>query len=223
MRVVCIRVIAIQVLTISLQAMYNAIRLFGALVDYQGDYKWDFSNALNMVIPPIYCELVYDYLEVFNGKEVYAWKLPESILALPWLVKMFPDAYYIHWVRDGRDNILSWHGTDDDWYGVEIQLPQDRLKRAAMSWSYHMQLVEATEKPRNWLDVRLEDMVNNRFKTTAIIEDYLDMKLSSIDIRGDVVGRWVNHDIDEYIPIMQPYLEEYSYDLLRVSVEYYAT
>jgi hypothetical protein len=185
--------------------MYDAVRMFGALVEGDG-YNWDFSKAMATPPPDDYKRLVKEYLSLFSGYRIFAWKLPESVLALPWLIQMYPNAYYIHWVRDGRDNILSWHGTEDDWYGVEIDLPEDRLTRAAMSWHYHEELIAQTPKPKNWLTVRFEDAVLLQQATLDRLELYLDMPLDKIPVDKRTVYRWRNLNLDALMPILQKHL-----------------
>jgi hypothetical protein len=191
--------------------MYDAVRLFGERVRVN-DFRWDFSEVLNSVPPLEYEVLVNTYLRIFRTYNIYAWKLPESVLALPWLVRVFPNAYYIHWVRDGRDNILSQHGTEDDWYGVDIgDLPEDRLIRAAMSWRYHEDLIAATPKPTHWLKVRYEDYVNNQFYELDRISAYLGEQLMPIPVHGKSVGKWRNYDISSALPYLRKQLKEHGY------------
>lgn len=201
--------------------MYKAVRQFGLLVN--GDLgEWDFSAA--MATPPtqIYRDCISEYLQEFAGQDVYGWKLPESVLALPWLVQLFPDAYFIHWVRDGRDNILSWHGTENEWYKVldeDYVLPEDRLIKAAYSWDYHEELIAQTPKPERWLKVRFEDFVMRQSHELHRLSEFLDMSLTPIAVNSEPVGRYLRDDVDisHCLPILErhlithDYIEEYEY------------
>lgn len=193
------------------QPMYDAVRLFGALVQWDG-YDWDLSRAMNAVVPVEYQRLVMQYTQRLQHHATHAWKLPETVLALPWLVWMYPQAYYIHWVRDGRDNILRWHGTEDNWYGVDMgTLPGDRKMRAALSWVYHETIIDRTPKPEHWLTVRFEDFLLDNDNERARIGAYLGMHLPEIYINPRVVRRHQNYDMTPYLPVMAPYLVKHGY------------
>jgi hypothetical protein len=68
-----------------------------------------------MPIPAEFTELIQRYLTtVLNSPaEHKGWKIPETTLVFPWIVRLFPDIHYIYWVRNPRDNILARHLTDD--------------------------------------------------------------------------------------------------------------
>ena len=194
------------------QAMYRAVRVFGALVNWNdGDY--DFSEVLSYSVPPMDFVLpVLRYLAKFRFYNTGAWKLPEATLALPWITRIFPNAYYIHWVRDGRDNILRWHGTEDDWYGVDIDhLPEDRLHRAALSWDYHEELIAQTPKPARWLRVRLEDFLEDQTYELARMSEFLGIGLEEIYVNPRVAGRYKQFDLSEYMPTLERHLKAHEY------------
>ena len=88
------------------------------------------------------------------------WKIPETTLAYPWIIRMFPDIKYIHWIRDPRDCILGGHKTDDlrD-FGIDYPLTDDVRKRRAISWLYQYELMKSTPKPKNYIVVRFEDFI----------------------------------------------------------------
>ena len=163
-------------------------------------------------VPDEYKVLVTNYLREFEDCITYAWKLPEATLALPWLVQMYPDAYYIHWVRDGRDNILRWHGTENDWYGVDNgELPKDRMMRAALSWDYHEELIAQTPKPARWLRVRLEDFLADQLYELLRIGEFLGERLVDIWVNPNVAGRHKHHDMTPYLPILERHLKAHGY------------
>jgi hypothetical protein len=191
--------------------MYRAVRRFGRLVKGEPG-AWDFTEPLNTPYPIEYLADVQDYLSELVGHEAIAWKLPEATLALPWLVQVFPDAYYIHWVRDGRDNILRWHGTENDWYGVDVgELPEDRRMKAAMSWDYHEELIAQTPKPEHWLKVRFEDFILHQEEELERLEDYLDCHLCREWVNARVVGRYRSLDMSKYLPVLERHLEAHGY------------
>ena len=95
--------------------MYEACRVFAKYVTYSGNMIWDFSKVLNMDPDPTFVKLIESYLSsVLSSKSINkGWKIPETTLVYPWIIKMFPDAYFIQWVRDPRDCTIGGHITDD--------------------------------------------------------------------------------------------------------------
>lgn len=105
------------------EAMYEACRVFARYVRWQGGLNWDFSAVKAMDIPAEFIDLLHRYLKsVLNDtSEHRGWKIPETTLIYPWLVRLYPDIHYIFWVRNPRDCILGRHLTDDlSDFGVEI-------------------------------------------------------------------------------------------------------
>jgi len=157
-----------------------------------------------MPIDPEFIRLVESYLaSVLNNTrfERKGWKLPETTLIYPWIVRLFPDAYYIHWVRDPRDSIISRHLTDDlaEW-GVPYEQTDDIRLRRAISWKYQREIVKATPPPARVIAVRFEDFILKQEETLAKLKGFLGFELVKIPVRPDSVGRWKTdngrHDFD---------------------------
>ena len=114
--------------------MYEAVKVMNRHVKYLGNLRWDFTKLHTMPIDPVFIKLIESYLStVLNSKaEWRGWKIPETTLVFPWIVRLFPEIRYIFWIRDPRDAILGAHATDDlaDW-GLEYDETDDmRLRRA---------------------------------------------------------------------------------------------
>lgn len=173
--------------------MYNACRIMSRYVVHLGGVKWDFSRLHTMPINPEFKQLVERYLSsVLESNVKYkGWKLPETTLVYPWIVRMFPDAYYIHWVRDPRDSILGAHLTDDlaD-FGVPYEHTEDVLLRRAISWKYQREIVKATPQPARVIQVRFEDFVLKQDETLVRLEQFLGLPLVKVDVNPEAVGRW---------------------------------
>lgn len=175
------------------EAMYEACRIFARHVRWEGGLSWDFDALNSMDIDPAFTALVKTYLEdiLGSGDRHMGWKLPETTLALPWIVRLFPDARYIYWIRDPRDSILGRHITDDlSDFGIQYPPADDERHQRAISWKYQYELVKAAPKPRHWLPVRFEDFVLRQEETLRKLEEYLEMPLARIVVRPKSVGRW---------------------------------
>jgi len=175
------------------QKMYDACRVFAEYVDYKGGLEWDFSKVLSIEPVPEFKKLIEEYLAtVLNSKsENKGWKIPETTLVYPWIIKMFPEIRYIHWVRDPRDCILGSHLTDNlHDFGIDYPKTDDIREQRAYSWKYQRELMKATPDPKYLLKLRFEDMVFKQDETLKKLEDYLGIKIARIEMRPDSVGRW---------------------------------
>ena len=75
----------------------------------------------------------------------WGWKFPETYLIAPYIATTFPEARYIHLVRDGRDIAFKRHLTDDPQrkLGKKILAAQNALGlphhlQAALSWAFQV-------------------------------------------------------------------------------------
>ena len=198
------------------QAMYDACRVAARYVKWQGGLNWDFSELNTAEIPQEFNDLLDAYLEsVLNNKSEHkGWKIPETTLVYPWIVRRFPNAKYIFWIRNPRDCILGRHVTDDmTRFGIEYEATADERLRRAISWKYQYDLVKAFPKPANWLEVRFEDFVLKQDETLARLEDYLEIPLGRIIVRPDSIDRWQHDDGVNYYDFFEPVMREYGYEI----------
>jgi Sulfotransferase family len=196
------------------EAMYDACRVFAKYVDWQGELEWDFSRALNADIPSEFTQLIETYLQsVINDKSSNkGWKIPETTLVYPWILRMFPDTKYIFWIRDPRDSILQSHKTDD-MHDFDIHYPatDDIRLRRAISWKYQYDLVKATAKPQHWLEVRFEDFVLKQEETLQRLEDFLGIPLGRIIVRPDAIERYKHDQGTHYFDFFAEAMRAYGY------------
>ena len=126
-----------------------------------------------------------------DQSEHKGWKLPETTLIYPWILRMFPDIKYIHWVRDPRDSIIRGHKTDDlSDFGIDYPRTDNIRERRAISWKYQYDLMKATPKPANCIHVRFEDFVLKQEETLQRLEAFFGFPLGRIIVRTDSIGRW---------------------------------
>ena len=175
------------------EKMYDACRVFAKYVEYKGGMEWDFSKVLAMDPTPEFKRLIEDYLVTVleSESELKGWKIPETTLVYPWILKMFPDIKYIHWVRDPRDCILSDHLTDDlEAFGIKYDKTENIRRNRAISWLYQRELVRATPAAKNMIHIRFEDLVFEQKATLERIGAFLGVPLAEIEMRPDSVGRY---------------------------------
>lgn len=198
--------------------MYEACRVLARHVKWEGGLGWDWNALHTMDIPQEFIDLIQRYLVSVRERPCVhkGWKIPETTLVFPWIVRLFPEAKYIFWIRDPRDCIIGGHITDDlNDFGIHYP-PTDniRLKRA-MSWKYQYDLVRATPKPAHWIEVRLEDFILKQEETLGRLEAFLGVPLARIPVKPEVIGRWkLDREaggVNEY-PFFVHAMKEYGYN-----------
>jgi hypothetical protein len=169
--------------------------VFARHVKHLGGTQWDFSECHSGPIDPEFTRLVECYLASVLESDAPArgWKLPETTLILPWIVRLFPDAYYIYWYRDPRDSILGEHLTDDlaD-FGVPYGHTEDPMRQRAISWQYQYEIMRSTPSPTNRIDVQFEEFVLDQPATLQRLNRFLGLELVEIPVRLDSIGRWLD-------------------------------
>lgn len=197
------------------ESMYEACRVFGNYVEYKGGLSWDFTKVLSMEPDPAFVRLIEDYLSsvLSSGAPNKGWKIPETTLCYPWILKMFPELFCIHWVRDPRDCILGGHVTDDlaD-FNIAYPRTQNIREMRAISWKYQRELMKATPEPARLVKIRFEDMVFNQDETLRKLEDFLGIPMAKIEMRPDSVGRWKTDDGDYMFDFFKEDLLECGYE-----------
>lgn len=199
--------------------MYDACRVAAQYVDWKGGLEWDFSRFIDADIPQEFDDLLDEYLSAILSYEYEknprrGWKIPETTLVYPWIVRRFPDAKYIFWVRNPRDCILGHHGTDDmRRFGIDYPLTDDLRLRRAISWKYQYDLVRACPQPRQWLEVRFEDFVLDQEATLQRLGDWLGYPLGRIIVRPEAVNRWKHDDGVNYFDFFEPAMRDFGYEI----------
>ncbi|MCA9891602.1 MAG: sulfotransferase [Anaerolineae bacterium] len=196
--------------------MYEACRVFGRYVKWNGGLSWDFSQVMDMPIPDEFTELLTSFLKsvIEHRGTLKGWKIPETTLVYPWIVRLFPEMHYVFWIRNPRDCILGRHITDDmrD-FGIDRPDAEDERHLRAISWKYQYDLVKATPKPEKWMEVRFEDFIFKQEETLQQLEDFLDIPLARIIVRPETVDRWKKDDGINYYDFFEPAMREYNYEI----------
>jgi hypothetical protein len=196
--------------------MYEACRVISKHVKHLGGLTWDFEKLNTMPIDPAFTRLVESFLSsVLDSDAVNrGWKLPETTLAYPWIVRMFPEIKYIHWMRDPRDSILKTHLTDDlATFDIPYEDTDDVRLRRAISWKYQAEIVKATPRPENLIEVRFEDFVLDQEETLKRLEAFLGIPLARIEVRPDSVGRYKKDDGEHYFDFFEDEMRHWNYEL----------
>ena len=196
-------------------AMYEACRVMARQVVHLGGMRWDFSRLHTAPIDPAFTRLIEEYLGVvLSSRMPYrGWKIPETTLVYPWIVRLFPAIRYIFWIRDPRDCILGGHVTDDlSRFDIPYEATDDIMLQRATSWKYQLEIVKATPAPRRLLSVRFEDFVLNQDETLRRLGDFLGFPQAKIEVRPESIGRWrrTEEEVPEF-EFLEKELQEHGY------------
>jgi hypothetical protein len=198
--------------------MYDACRVFARHVTWKGGLNWNWDAVFEMDIPEEFTVRIHRYLRSVLDSDApeRGWKIPETTLCFPWIMRMFPDAKYIFWVRDPRDCVLGAHVTDElSRFGIEGPTADEPEMLRAFSWIYQYKLVKRTPQPRNWIEVRFEDFVLDQDAVLGRLENFLGIPLTRIPVRPEAVGRWRRATERvaelEQLGFLTPALREYGY------------
>ncbi len=198
------------------QAMYDACRVLARFVRWNGGLNWDFSALHTMEIPAEFTDLLATYLSSVSESDSKhkGWKIPETTLIYPWLVRLYPDIDYIFWVRNPRDCIIGSHITDDlSDFGIPYEKTDDLRLRRAISWKYQYDLVRSVPRPAKWIEVRFEDFVLNQEETLARLEAFLGFPLGRIVVRRDSIERWKTDTGVNHFNFFEPAMRECGYEI----------
>ncbi len=196
--------------------MYEACRVMARQVTWTRGLHWDFSELRHGAIPAEFSRLVHSYLRsvLESPAEIKGWKIPETTLVFPWIHRMFPEMKYIFWIRNPRDCIAGEHVTDDlRKFGIAYPPTEDERLRRAVSWKYQYDLVKASARPVQWIEVRFEDFVLRQEETLTRLEAFLGIKLARIPVRPDAVGRWKTDTGVNYFDFFAPAMKAYGYEI----------
>ena len=199
--------------------------------------EWDFRKMISWGIPNPVREEMKNYLEDLDEHdgELVGWKLTESNLIYPWLVRLYPDWYYIHLVRDVRDILSRPELTDTeshtDLFNVKDYKSypnkffineKTTLKKApfnhlvqAINWKYQLDIVKSIQAP-NYIRVTLEDLVMSQDEELKRLSEFLGYELKKIHIKEEVVESWKGRDGKvrenwEEFSFLNDYMEELKY------------
>ena len=127
-----------------------------------------------------------------NKARYLVFKTPDDIQFLDWLLVLFPDAKYIHLVRDGRDVTLSTVSRYSaiNWFGRAT--PENVMRRWCAWESKTRQRLKASDV--DFLSLRYEDLVSESDRNVGQICDFLGV---GFDQRMIEYGRF-DHDFPEW-------------------------
>lgn len=108
-------------------------------------------------------EAVYTAYAKHVGKEIWGDKTPRYVEHIPFISGLFPDARFVHLVRDGRDVALSY---------AKVPFGPKTVAKAAALWARRVR-IGVTEGRRlgdsRYKEIRYEDLVDTPEETTRTL------------------------------------------------------
>lgn len=139
--------------------------------------------------------LARDFLEKLNApklaqKGATRWcdDTPANCRYVPFLTELYPESKVIHIVRDPRDVVASYLGMP--WASNTLDYTVDRLAH-----DYRTLIeIDAAAPVASYLQIRLEDFVNDHVKTLNLLAEFLQLDPDgfdgSVQLCGASFGRW---------------------------------
>jgi len=111
-------------------------------------------------------------------------KSTPASLRIPFLKKIFPDAKFVHVLRDGRDVACSLMNAPSGYFWSYIKPPGWKeirkkykgIRRCAWQWKATLDIINSDKKnisQEDFIEIQYEDFVNNPDKTVKIVFEKL--------------------------------------------------
>jgi hypothetical protein len=195
--------------------------------------EWDFKGMIIDKIPSEFIDTLAYYLRDLDNYvndprygELVGWKMTESNLIYPWLVRLYPEWYYVHIVRDVRDLLTREEYTDTESHtnlfnvrGYKSYPQKNKMPRRpiiqAINWKYQLDIVKSIQAP-NYIRVTLEDLVMSQDEELKRLSEFLGFELKKIHAEEEVVESWKGRDGKvrenwEEFSFLDDYMEELKY------------
>jgi hypothetical protein len=131
---------------------------------------------------------VFDLYGKVQGKRLVGDKTPAYVRRIPTLHALWPDAKFVHIIRDGRDvcmSAINWRKADHA-LGRFSTWGEDQVSTAAVWWEWHVRLGRedgGSLAPQLYHEVRYEALVSMPEETCAALCDFLDLPYDDAMLR----------------------------------------
>jgi hypothetical protein len=105
-----------------------------------------------------------------RGKTIYVDDTPQHMFCIDKLCELFPRAYFVHVIRDGRAVCSSLHRSFKAGYEWAKETPAQR----AELWKSYILEGEDNKKNRRWMEIRYEDLICRPIETTIALCDFVE-------------------------------------------------
>ncbi len=127
-------------------------------------------------------DAIFRQYAAHNGMQRWGDKTPEYVLHLPALDRLFPDAQYVHLVRDGRDVALSNFGV---FFGAKNEVV------AAADWAHYDDLAAqfaATVSPDRFFEAKYEELMQDPVALFARLSEFFGITDESSELQSYIAA-----------------------------------
>jgi sulfotransferase family protein len=163
------------------------------------DAAWEAFDARPPADLPAAIREVFGLYARLTGKSRYGDKTPSYVLHLPLLAELFPEARFVHVVRDGRVVALSL---------LDVGFGPRTVTQAALQWRERVGLGLAFERelgPSRCRQVRYEDLLEDPPGTLESLCDFVGLEFDPLMLqyfeRADSI---VSSDVYKYRSVRMP-------------------
>jgi hypothetical protein len=144
---------------------------------------------------------VFDLYGRVRNKRLVGDKTPRYARWIPTLHGLWPEARFVHLIRDGRDtclSILNWKKADRA-LGRFAPWSEDRVTTAALWWEWHVRAAReagASLGPKLYHEVRYESLVSRPAEECARLCEFLDLPYDDAMVRFHEGRERADPDLD---------------------------
>ncbi|MGH2808964.1 MAG: sulfotransferase [Actinomycetota bacterium] len=137
-------------------------------------------DAIVAAAPRTYADAIralYGHYAARDGKTIYGDKSPRTTGAIPMLADLFPEARFIHIIRDGRDVALSH---------FDVDFGPDNVMHAALDWRREVGRCHADGSRLDagrYVEVRYEDLIDRPEETVRGLCTFIGIEFESSMLR----------------------------------------
>ena len=127
--------------------------------------------------------ITYAHYAASEGKSLYGDKTPDHVLQIPELAELFPEARFIHLIRDGRDVALA---------NLDVPWGPTTIPAAARYWQQRVSTGRQAGDalgPKRYLEVRYEELVADPSSVLHEVTEFLGLAFDSAMLHSDEAVR----------------------------------
>lgn len=120
---------------------------------------------------------IFSWYAAQRGKTRYGNKSPVHALAMPELASLFPEARFIHIIRDGRDVALSY---------VDAPVGPQTLEAAALKWRRFVRRAREGGRlvgPGRYIEVRYEELTQQTEDVLRLVCEFIGLEFDDRMLR----------------------------------------
>lgn len=136
---------------------------------------------------------IYEHYAKLHGKIRYGDQTPIHNLSMHKIASAFPEAHFIHIIRDGRDVALSYQ---DLWFG-----PGKDIREAAMFWLWRIR--ETRQQAQfipHYMEVKYEHLVENTEAVLKKIAEFIQLPFDKTQLEAHLDAK---DGLDELLDIQR--------------------